>query len=437
MLRHFLSSKDLICEGKLKDTFFSRNRIFSFKYTVLFIVNLARRSLQFEINDFTVMNKINSATKQAFSKARRKLNPVVFKRLNGKFVSEFYTDNELKTFKGFRVLAIDGTTIQLPSSEELISYYGCSSNKFGPTLPMARASTMFDVLNKVTIDSIISQYKSSERNQALELLDSLLMINKETNFSKTKIKDLLIFDRGYPSAKLIFELKKNNQDFLMRCSSSFISAVNNALENNKNDQIISVKIECLSGALKRALYKILTKVDLNQKIELRLLTFDLSSGEKEILLTTLLDKKYTPMDLFGLYQARWDIEENYKFIKTIASVENFSGKSKLTVEQDFYATIFTCNLAMMLMQEAQDELNDERKDKKFKHKYNINKNIGLGILKDKLIEVLASNKDLNEFCNQVKLQMKKSLVSVRKNRNFSRKSKSPNRNHAINRRSCM
>ena len=75
-------------------------------------------------------------------------------------------------------------------------------------------------------------------------------------------------------------------------------------------------------------------------------------------------------------------------------MENFSGKSKLTIEQDFFATVFTCNIASLLMQEAQDEINEILEQKKYKHKYKINRNFGLGLLKDEPIRILLSNENL-------------------------------------------
>ena len=60
----------------------------------------------------------------------------------------------------------------------------------------------------------------------------------------------------------------------------------------------------------------------------------------------------------------------------MAEIENFSGKSKLTIEQDFYATVLTCNVAQMLMQEVQDEINEVLDQKKLKYKYKVNRNIG-------------------------------------------------------------
>jgi len=409
---------------------------------VLFIINLARKSLQIELFRFAKIGKVKEVSKQAFSKARRKLDPIVFVLMNQKLIQEFYTDNEIKTFRGLRVLAVDGSTVQLPLSDELINYYGLTQNQVGG-VPIARVSTLFDVLNKVTIDGLIAPYKTSEKDLAIKHIQNLLEINKNTNLKENNIKNLFLFDRGYPSMELLTILYENKEDFIMRCSSVFIKVVNNAIKNGKNDQIVEVAFSDLCSPTKRKLKKIFQNFDESKKIKIRILLFKLKSGEQEILLTSLIDQdKYLPIDFFNLYNQRWDTEENYKFQKSIATMENFSGKSKLTVEQDFFATIFTCNVASLLMKEALDEINEVLEQKKCKYKYKINRNIGLGLLKDELITAVLSDEDLTKFCEKVKNQMQKNLVPIRPGRSFSRPQDSRNRRnkgkkHPINRRPGM
>ena len=401
----------------------------------MLIINLIRKSLQLEISFFMDKNGGIDVSKQAFSQARRKLKPLVFKLLNKEFLSEFYTDNEIKTFQGFRVLAIDGTTIQLPSSKELINHYGTCRNQSEKKFPISRSSTLFDVLNNTTIHASIAPYSTSEKTLAIEHVENIIETN--ATFNKKRIKDLILFDRGYPSMQMILLLNKKKIDFLMRCSSNFIKDINDAVKNGKIDQIVEIKLSSLRAEIKKKLNQNMANFDDKKKIKVRVLLFKLKSGEQEILLTSLLEKKdFPPIKLFDLYAKRWDIEENYKFYKSIAELKNFSGKSKLTIEQDFFATVFTCNVATILMQEAQNEINETLSKKGLKYEYKVNKNIGLGLLKDELIEALISNQDLDEFCLKIKIRMQKNLVPVRPNRSFPRK-KSFRRNYPSSRRSCL
>jgi hypothetical protein len=52
----------------------------------------------------------------------------------------------------------------------------------------------------------------------------------------------------------------------------------------------------------------------------------------------MMDCEAYEVDLFKkLYYLRWGIEENYKRLKQWVEIENFSGKSVLSIQQDFYA----------------------------------------------------------------------------------------------------
>ncbi len=76
----------------------------------------------------------------AISKARSKLSPKAFILLNDTLVKEFYTDNLVNTFYGFNILAIDGSTLQLPFSSDIIKKYGYASNQTNKEIPTARIS---------------------------------------------------------------------------------------------------------------------------------------------------------------------------------------------------------------------------------------------------------------------------------------------------------
>ena len=57
-------------------------------------------------------------TKQAFSEARQKIKPLAFTILNDNFIKTYYKEN-YKTIKGYLLLAIDGSDIEIPNTENL------------------------------------------------------------------------------------------------------------------------------------------------------------------------------------------------------------------------------------------------------------------------------------------------------------------------------
>jgi hypothetical protein len=64
------------------------------------------------------------------------------------------------------------------------------------------------------------------------------------------------------------------------------------------------------------------------------------------------------------------VEEDYKVIKTWLTMENFSGKSVLSIYQDFHAKIFSKTLTSILAFSISDEIEQPRKG--YKHIYKIN-----------------------------------------------------------------
>ena len=68
--------------------------------------------------------------KSTFTKARSKLNATAFIELNGKlihlFAAQCAEQNQLDRcqWRGLRLLGIDGSTLRLPNSKEIVDHFG-------------------------------------------------------------------------------------------------------------------------------------------------------------------------------------------------------------------------------------------------------------------------------------------------------------------------
>lgn len=411
---------------------FNRNCLLTFPILILFILNLIRKSLQVELNNFIKILPLRTISKQTFSAARHKLLPEAFVELNRSLMQEFYTDNEFKTLFNRRIIGVDGSTLQLPEGEKIAEKYGVCTNQT-IAIPMAKISYAYDVLNNITLDAIIAPFKASERTMAMQHVKNLAL-----STSSAGIKDLYIHDRGYPSVALFFFYLHMKKDFLMRCSSAFSLEMNEMIKQKCRDKIIKLSIKNLTLKQKKELQNHVPNIDWNQIIQLRALVIPLNTGEQELLITTLCDQEHFKYEEFAnFYFMRWGVEENYKFYKVRVEIENFSGKSPIAIEQDFHATIFTCNIRSMLATEAEEELKQQNSDKELKYEYKINKNISAATLKDEIIKVLLSkDSNLEDFCNQLKERMKLSMVPIRPGRHYTR-CKKGNKKYPMNRRRSL
>jgi hypothetical protein len=146
---------------------------------------------------------IRAVTEGAQSTARSKLNPEAFKRLNTVGVKVFYRDADYYIWGDYRVLAVEGTRLVLPNHPSVKEEFG--EHGFGFHADSKRSlsigSLLYDVLNKVTMDSQTAPYSSSE--------SGLLRLHLEY----VQAGDLLLLDRGYPSFWLLFMLKAKGMEF--------------------------------------------------------------------------------------------------------------------------------------------------------------------------------------------------------------------------------
>jgi hypothetical protein len=134
--------------------------------------------------------------------------------------------------------------------------------------------------------------------------------------------------------------------------------------------------------------------------------------------------------------SRWEIESNYDVLKNILEIENFTGKSVLSVRQDFYATVLTNNIQGLIQWELQEEIEVDNRSKARKYQYQLNQNVSIGLLKDTLITLILEGGDLQSFYSSLKRQMKRNVVPIRPGRRFSRKRKN-HQKYTMNKRRAL
>ncbi|MGK5091454.1 hypothetical protein WDW89_05465, partial [Deltaproteobacteria bacterium TL4] len=201
-----------------------------------FLLNLVRKSLQIELDDYLDAIHEPQVTKQAFIKARNKLKPEAFLCLNQTLVKEFYTDNEIETYKGYLLLSCDGSTLQLPNTPAFIEEFGQPVNQQGKGDPLAGISVLYDQLNGITLDGILSSYPAKERALAKSHLDNVAPVLKDIK------KKLSLFDMGYPGFEFMYSLIHQGYDFLIRCPQNFVEEFERMIRHGINDIILDFPI---------------------------------------------------------------------------------------------------------------------------------------------------------------------------------------------------
>ncbi len=345
---------------------------------------------------------LKTITKSAFTQSRKKLSPLAFVELSKSHLELFKQKAPYqKSWNGKRVVAIDGSFLNLPHSKELAKEFGGTKNQYS-TIVGAKCSFAYDVCNELVLDAVISRRGHCEKELAVTHLSHL---NPKT--------DILVFDRGYAGLWLIALLEKLGFHFCFRLSTAWQDAV--LLQEascNDIDWSFNKPSQQTFGKLKQ--YNLPNKVD-----GLRLVCVELKSGEKEILATNLTDRESYPINtLKSLYHMRWGVEESYKSFKKVLQIEYFTGKSKLAIEQDFYAKVFMLNLTSMIRCQGlhlkTKELNTKRK-----RIYQLNKTQVIAKTKDFLIDIFYY-KQVNNLIQKMLQILEGCFEMVRPDRSFPR-----------------
>lgn len=399
------------CKYRRHPKDFSREKKMNFITTICFTLNLVKKSLQVELNNF--FEKISKAdftvSKQAYSEARKKIDPGAFIELNNKITEFIYKEcNDLELWNGYRLSAIDGTVLEIPNTELLRSEFGSGKNQNGE-VARARAACIYDVLNKIVIQSKIDRLDVSEKTIAMKIINQMQ--------SYEKYKDLIIFDRGYPSAEMVAFLCNKKIDFLMRVKQSFSKQIKNAI---KKDQII-------------------TMIHEGKKYPVRVLRVMISDDVEEVLITSLLDKNITTNDFKKLYFIRWKVEIKYDELKNRLQIENFTGESKVAIEQDFYASIYLSNMIELARKQSDQIISSKQEDKELKYQYKTNLNVLIGALKDKFIIMMLekSRYKRSKMFKSIMKTVSNSAIPIRDDRQFPRKMFLVRSKFQLNKKRCL
>lgn len=395
---------------RLGENSFTRNRKLPFPTLVSFLLNLNKGSNQQELdNYFSLISAANppmqAVSKSALTLARKNLKHSTFTDLNHQVIERYYDNNPImKTWHGHRLCAIDGSQTRLPYEPEIVKVFGVNQGKENQKdCALGLASVYYDVLNHMCLDASINPTKTSER----------ACIAKHLEVAHPN--DLSLLDRGYNAFWVYALYRAKEQAFCMRAKVGSNLLAKAFVASGKAEETIT--FTPTTNAAQTCHEKGLS----SEPVRLRLVRVNLKN-EVEVLITNLMNEEQYPVHKFkDLYHLRWGIEENFKRLKQWVEIENFSGKSALSVRQDFHAKILATNLAFMVVNASQKAL--DKVVKKRKRPYQINYAQALSKMKNTLIELLhlsdSPDKALKRISALVKY-MAQTSEAVRLGRSFKR-----------------
>lgn len=391
LLDSLLDSSEFILANRSDEKAFTRKRTLDFKTIFYCVCSSQKRALQTEIPSFLLRSngRVPAFSPQAFSKARYKIKSDAFYQVFRKALKLYCQHKHFHTRFGYRIFAIDGTTLLLPATKNNQQTFGTGGNQYKPDT-LADASIFYDVLNDIVLDGSIDRYNTSERKVCCDLLS-------RTGEEFTGKKKLLLLDRGYPSRKLYHFLQEQGYKYVIRIPNAY----------------------CTPKALREAKSKDSVVTDeRDNTLTHRLIQIPLTSGETELLVTNLFDKQVTWNDFYELYHLRWGIETKYSEVKHKYQLEKFTGYHPEGIRQDFFALLFLSNLSSLLKHESETQ---NVKKEHTKWLYQINATTVVNLLRENITQLFYEWRFRKKRLLQMVAAVKNKRSPLRPGRSFERK----------------
>lgn len=386
---------------------FSRERKFNFKDIVSFFLFNKGSSNQDDLDDF-LENKFNdsdnSLSRQNLSKQRTFVNPLVFKEISKEYLKKInYNVNNslLKTYNGFFLIAGDGSNFEIPDFDAVREEFEVKNNSLVQRAPSnAKFSGLMDVLNGFILDGIIGNHNQAE----LPLMHQNL---KNTEDIINPTSSILIFDRGYAALELFAHIIEMNCYFVVRLQDNFYKKERKQVQSNDEE----IKLYLTGERLQKFKDPILKeKYSKKQYLKLRIVTIELekeneNTGETEIeietLLTNLPENIMTTDDICEIYNQRWGIETNYNTLKNRHYIENYTGKRRITIEQDIYSKFLRYNIFCHYKTYLNLTINKRKRKKGITDEYQVDQANLIRKLK-KYLPKMILNPTANNICKYTK-----------------------------------
>jgi Transposase DDE domain len=255
-------------------------------------------------------------SEEAFVKARRHM-PLQFwvaliLILGERFEAEH---GERLRCRGFRLLAIDGTSITLPDAKALRTSYGTANNATGKHAPQARMVMLQSPLTRLPVAYELQPLKVGEVTMARRLVAQL------------RSDDLLLLDSGYCSYGLLCDIQQRRAFFCIRVQRN-LNLQKRKLLQGRCDRLVRWTPTDSRGQWRRE--------GLPRSLELRLIEYRVPGYRTIKLLSNVLSPRrlsYTDFTrltttpgvgerlLPGLYHQRWQIETSFDELKNEHGME--------------------------------------------------------------------------------------------------------------------
>jgi hypothetical protein len=301
-------------------------------------------------------------TAAAYCDARIRLPLALFGDLLQRVCDALYPKVQDRThWHGHRTWTLDGSSFSMPDTPALQAHFGQpSGQRKGCGFPVAHVLALFHASTGLLLRVLASPMRTHDMHHAATMHPEL------------EEGDILIADRGLASFAHLALLCRRKMHGLFRCHQKQIvdfrvgrkhtsqSRPKKGLPRSRYVKRLGRRDQVVEYAKPKEKPKWMDDAMLAilpEKLLVRELRFDTPQrGHRTkviTLVTTLLDPElYTAAELADLYLSRWQIEVNFRHLKTTMGMEVLHCKTVAGVLKELYMFAIAYNLVRLVMLEA-------------------------------------------------------------------------------------
>src|ERR1017187_2515534 len=274
----------------------------------------------------------------ALAKARKRLPLAVWEALSAAVAELAAACGAARdTWRGFRLVLIDGTCVSMPATEALFEHFGTSGNDRNPgRFPLARMVVLGLAGSRTILAYALGVYQDSETSLARTLLKHL------------RPNDLLIADRLFASAHAYVQYLTHGIQFVTRLHQRVkLSKLRKLRIYGPGDWVVEMPL----NPKQRRLHP-----ELPETVTVRVIRARISSregrGDLYVVTSLLSAEDYPAKEIVALYGRRWSVETVLREFKVELSADVLRSQTPAGIAKEIAARVVALNAIRKLMLEA-------------------------------------------------------------------------------------
>ena len=349
VIRDMAKHPENFCRCPEKD--FTRNRKLPLEKVLTLLVKMGGHSLRDEMLDCIDFEEM-PATVSALVQQRNKLLPEALDYLFREFTNRCH---DPKTYKGYRLLAVDGSDLQFTANpNDPLSYFpGVNGQK---PYSFLHLNALYDLSSNLYLDAVVQKRRAANENAALVSMVDRSGIDEPV---------IITADRGYESYNTLEHIARKGWKYLIRLRES--KGILSSLSLPEGDFDMPVQLFLTRKQTKKlkelqkefpGMYRFLPihvnfdylpwGTDGFYPFSFRIVRFKISDGSTETLITNLDRNSFPAEELKHLYHLRWGIETSFRQLKYTIGLSLFQSKKVEYITQEIFARLTMYNFCELI-----------------------------------------------------------------------------------------